>query len=72
MGEILIVDDLITDEKYRSRGFAKQLFDWLDEELTKNHCVGIHLDSGVHRYDAHRFYLNRKMNITCHHFEKSI
>jgi hypothetical protein len=65
------VDDLITDENNRSTGCAKQLFDWLDEELKKHHRVGMHLDSGVHRYDAHRFYLNRKMRITCHHFEKS-
>jgi len=67
----LYVDDLITDELNRSKGFAKQLFDWLDEESKKNECIGMHLDSGVHRYDAHRFYLNRKMRITCHHFEKT-
>jgi len=70
-GKYLYVDDLITDELNRSKGFAKQLFDWLDEESKKNECIGMHLDSGVHRYDAHRFYLNRKMRITCHHFEKT-
>lgn len=70
-GKYLYVDDLITDEASRSIGYAKQLFDWLDEEIKSNKCVAMHLDSGVHRYDAHRFYLNRKMRITCHHFEKS-
>ncbi|WP_438351025.1 GNAT family N-acetyltransferase [Paenibacillus sp. FA6] len=70
-GKYLYVDDLITDQESRSSGYAKQLFDWLDEELKKNQCVGMHLDSGVQRHDAHRFYLNRKMNIICHHFEKS-
>ncbi|REK52228.1 MAG: GNAT family N-acetyltransferase [Thermobacillus sp.] len=70
-GKYLYVDDLITDEQNRSRGFAKLLFDWLDEEVKKNECAGIHLDSGVHRHDAHRFYLNRKLKITCHHFEKT-
>lgn len=70
-GKYLYVDDLITDQASRSRGFAKQIFDWLDDELKKNHCVGMHLDSGFQRHDAHRFYLNRKMRITCHHFERS-
>jgi ribosomal protein S18 acetylase RimI-like enzyme len=70
-GKYLYVDDLITDQESRSKGFANQLFDLLDEELSKNHCIGMHLDSGVQRHDAHRFYLKKKMKITCHHFEKS-
>jgi hypothetical protein len=28
----------------------------------------LHLDSGVQRFAAHRFYLARRMDITCHHF----
>jgi hypothetical protein len=28
----------------------------------------LHLDSGVRRFDAHRFYLNKRMNISSHHF----
>lgn len=70
-GKYLYVDDLITDEASRSNGYANQLIDWLEKELKKNKCVAMHLDSGVHRYDAHRFYLNKKMKISCHHFEKS-
>ncbi|XEC92522.1 GNAT family N-acetyltransferase [Paenibacillus tarimensis] len=70
-GKYLYVDDLITDEASRSRGFANQLFDRLDHILQDNQCVGMHLDSGVQRHDAHRFYLNRKMKISCYHFEKS-
>ncbi len=68
-GKYLYVDDLITDEDSRTNGYAAQLFDWLEEELHRNNCVSIHLDSGVHRHDAHRFYLNRKMRITSHHFQ---
>ena len=70
-GRYLYVDDLITDHASRSNGFAKQIFDWLEEEAMANQCVGIHLDSGVQRHDAHRFYLNRKLRISCHHFEKA-
>ncbi|MFS0724004.1 GNAT family N-acetyltransferase [Paenibacillus sp. 1P07SE] len=67
-GRHLYVDDLITDEASRGKGYAGQLFDWLEEEASRLGCAELHLDSGVHRHDAHRFYLNRKMNITCHHF----
>nr|WP_102716436.1 GNAT family N-acetyltransferase [Paenibacillus castaneae] len=66
------VDDLITDPNSRSSGYAKLLFDWLEREAVLAGCQQIHLDSGVHRFDAHRFYLNRKMNITCHHFQRNL
>jgi len=70
-GKSMYVDDLITDSESRSQGYAKRLFDWLEEEIEKRGCSMMHLDSGVHRHDAHRFYLNRKMKISCHHFDKS-
>ncbi|TVY00345.1 GNAT family N-acetyltransferase [Paenibacillus cremeus] len=69
-GRHVYVDDLITDEATRSRGYAKQLFDWLEEETSKQQCTALHLDSGYQRHDAHRFYLNCGMRIICHHFEK--
>ncbi|RUS46998.1 GNAT family N-acetyltransferase [Cohnella sp. AR92] len=68
-GQFLYVDDLITDEKSRSRGFAEKLFDWLEREAAESACLSLHLDSGVQRFDAHRFYLKRKMRISCHHFD---
>ncbi|MDB5056122.1 MAG: N-acetyltransferase [Bacilli bacterium] len=68
----LYVDDLITDENSRSEGYANLLFDWLDLEAKKNNCEQFHLDSGVQRHDAHRFYLRRKMDITCHHFQNTL
>ncbi|GIQ71554.1 hypothetical protein XYCOK13_43780 [Xylanibacillus composti] len=34
-GRYLYVDDLITDETSRSKGYASQLFDWLEEELLR-------------------------------------
>jgi hypothetical protein len=30
------------------------------------------LDSGVHRHDAHRFYLRERMLISAHHFTKPL
>jgi hypothetical protein len=31
-------------------------------------CGELHLDSGVQRFAAHRFYLRERMEIMAHHF----
>jgi GNAT superfamily N-acetyltransferase len=67
-GKILYVDDLVTTEAARSRGWGQQLFDWLVAEARDQGRDQLHLDSGVQRFAAHRFYLRRGMDITCHHF----
>src|ERR1700681_1483528 len=53
----------------RSRGFGAALFDWLVEHANEQACEHLTLDSGVQRFAAHRFYLNRGMDITSHHFQ---
>ncbi len=67
-GKYLYVDDLVTDSAKRSRSFGKLLFDWLIEEAKKRDCDQFHLDSGVQRYGAHRFYLRERMILSAHHF----
>jgi GNAT superfamily N-acetyltransferase len=67
-GRHLYVDDLVTRAEDRGTGFGSQLFDWVVAEARRLGCVGLQLDSGVHRFGAHRFYLVKGMDITCHHF----
>lgn len=67
-GKTLYVDDLISTESARGHGFASRLFDWLVDEARRLDCDEFHLDSGVHRHVAHRFYLHKGMDITSHHF----
>ena len=67
-GKFLYVDDLVAKSGERSKGFGGMLFDWLVEYAKKEGCEEFHLDSGVQRFGAHRFYLNRRMIIDCHHF----
>lgn len=67
-GPFLYVDDLVTDEGHRSGGYGGQLMDWLVAEGRREGCAELHLDSGVHRFAAHRFYLAKRMDITSHHF----
>ena len=68
-GKFLYVDDLITDSNSRSRGAGKFLLDWLKDEALRHGCDELHLDSGVQRFSAHRFYLRERMEIICHHFD---
>lgn len=67
-GKFLYLDDLVTAERARSQSFGEKLFDWLVAEARARGCAQLHLDSGVQRFGAHRFYLARRMDITCHHF----
>lgn len=67
-GKLMYVDDLVTAEGQRSRGYGGKLFDWLVGRARTEGCVQLHLDSGVQRFDAHRFYLAKRMRISSHHF----
>jgi GNAT superfamily N-acetyltransferase len=67
-GTFVYVDDLVSKDGERSKGYGGQLFDWLVEYARGEGCDQFHLDSGVHRFAAHRFYLNRRMFIEAHHF----
>ncbi|HEX8283024.1 MAG TPA: GNAT family N-acetyltransferase [Pyrinomonadaceae bacterium] len=67
-GRFMYVDDLVSKDGERSKGYGGQLFDWLVEYARGEGCDQFHLDSGVQRFAAHRFYLNRRMFIEGHHF----
>ncbi len=69
-GKILYVDDLVTAEDARSGGVGKVLIGWLEEEARGQGCTGLHLDSGVQRARAHRFYFREGMAIYNFHFAK--
>lgn len=71
-GRFLYVDDLVSDQNARSKNYGKQMMDWLLAEARQNGCQELHLDSGVQRHAAHRFYLRERMDITCFHFALKI
>lgn len=71
-GKYLYVDDLVTDAASRSAGHGDALFDWLIDFARAEHCQSFHLDSGVQRFEAHRFYLRKRMQIASHHFSISL
>lgn len=64
----MYVDDLVTDQTVRSRGYGKALLDWLKDEARRQGCAKLQLDSGTHRKDAHAFYLREGLRIEAFHF----
>ena len=70
-GYALYVDDLSSRPGFRGQGHAGALMDWLLAEARRLGCGQLHLDSGVgpDREAAHRLYLNKRLRISCHHFQ---
>lgn len=71
-GKNLYVDDLVTQEAGRSGGFGGELLEWLIKEARAHDCETLELDSGVQRFDAHRFYFRQRMSISSYHFRIKI
>ena len=67
-GHHIYVDDLVTAENRRSKGAGAKMIAWLKSHARQLGCNQLHLDSGVQRFAAHRFYLREGFNIDSHHF----
>lgn len=67
-GRALYVYDLVTARRHRSKGYGAELLNAVRDFARANHCAIIHLDSGVFRYRAHKFYLTHGFEIRAHHF----
>jgi GNAT superfamily N-acetyltransferase len=67
-GPIIYIDDLSTLPEARGRGHAGALLDHIFEIARREGLNGVQLDSGHHRHEAHRLYLNKGFKISSHHF----
>ena len=67
-GRYLYVDDLVTLAGHRSKGYGSAMLDWLRRFAVENGCSEVHLDSGVQRKGAHRFYEREGMELFGYHF----
>lgn len=67
-GKYLEIDDLVSKSGERSNGYGGKLFDWVVDFARAETCDHVRLLSGVQRFDAHRFYLGKRMNIEAHYF----
>jgi GNAT superfamily N-acetyltransferase len=71
-GRMLEVDDLVSADSARSKGYGKQLLNWCYDLARENGCSVVELDSAVHRADAHRFYFRERMYVLGFHFSHPI
>jgi len=67
-GSYLYVDDLVTLPRKRSMGCGSILLAWLRCHAREQGCGQLHLDSGIQRQDAHRFYGREGMAKAGYHF----
>ena len=68
----LYVDDLVTREDQRSKGFGEKLLGWMEQVAHDEGCACLRLDSGTQRTGAHKFYFRMGMPIVSFHFMKKL
>ncbi|PJO45560.1 GNAT family N-acetyltransferase [Lysinibacillus xylanilyticus] len=69
----IFVYDLVTDMKYRSRGYGEKLLNYLHQWGKENGAHYIALESGIQRTSAHRFYEDRLgYEKWCYSFRKAL
>lgn len=71
-GKHLYIDDLVSLSDQRSLGHGHEILEYLLGFAKEKGCVQVHLDSGVQRYAAHKFYLREGFKIASHHFSKEV
>jgi ribosomal protein S18 acetylase RimI-like enzyme len=57
-GKRATIESVRVDEKYRGRGFGKELMLWAIERAREENCFAVQLTTNAERADAHRFYEN--------------
>ena len=71
-GSLIYIDDLVADERVRSRGYGAKLIAKLKDEGRALGCSEIQLISRVTREQAHRFYFREGFGIDCFHFRTKL
>ncbi|MBN2510444.1 MAG: GNAT family N-acetyltransferase [Spirochaetales bacterium] len=71
-GRHLYIDDLVTVPEFRSKGAGGNLLRFLIEHAKEEGCGEVHLDSGVQREGAHKFYFREGFVISSYHFKYQI
>lgn len=55
-GKHVCVNELVTDENQRSKGYGQILLSFINEWAKENSCDVVVLSSGLQRVEAHKFY----------------
>ncbi len=71
-GYRLEIDDLVTDETQRSKGYGATLLTFVEAKARAMGCDTLTLNSAVPRARAHRFYFREGLHIAGFHFSKDL
>ncbi len=71
-GKYVELDNVIIDEKHRSKKIGKLICDWILDEAKQMGCKTAMLDAYVENKKAHQFYFREGFIIRGFHFLKSI
>lgn len=71
-GKHVYLDDFVTASTHRSQGHGKKLLEWIKNYGRQNDCVQLHLDSRLHRVEAHAFYEREGVAKAGYHFYASL
>lgn len=71
-GKHIYIDDLSTLSEHRGKGYASKLLDYVCNYAREKGYKLVTLDSGYHRVEAHRLYLNKGFTLSSHHFRKKL
>ncbi len=71
-GRRFYVDDLVTAESERGKGYGSALLKWCENAARSQACDTFSLDSGVQRAGAHRFYFRHGLAIRSFGFAKPL
>jgi GNAT superfamily N-acetyltransferase len=66
------LDDLITDEQQRARGYGSQMMGWCEERARQRSCDVLDLESGTQRQRTHKFYFRHNLGIFAFGFTKPL
>ncbi len=71
-GRELYCDDLITDERFRSRGVGAALIAYMVGVGAARGVDTLALDSGTQRQQAHKFYFREGLAVAAFHFTRKL
>ncbi len=71
-GDFIDLDNVVVDEKIRSKGVGKKMLDWVEKEAKRLKCDQLGLDCYTTHHAAHRFYFREGYIIRGYHFTKAL
>lgn len=71
-GKLLYIDDLVTLQSHRGKGYASALLHYLYDTARQQNCNSVQLDSGHTRTNAHRLYFKENFSINALHFSRQL